>query len=117
MKNKPFAWEDFVNQLPNHSKQSDIIETAGKLVRIRVGNKDYKLYAIDEKSAEEFRKAALDESDNANIKTSLNNRLSTISSEIQTLDENAQKEVVTNIFASVAVEYAVNKTAKLRTSC
>jgi hypothetical protein len=35
MKNKPFAWEDFVNQLPNLSKQSDIIETAGKLVRIR----------------------------------------------------------------------------------
>ena len=87
----------------------DVIETAGELARITVDGKDYKLYTIDEKSAEEFKKAKLDESDEANIKTFLNNRLSNISSEIKILDETTQKEVVTNLFASIAVEYAVNK--------
>ena len=104
-----FSFEDFATKFLSYRSLQTDINTSSKLTTVIVNSVSYNLYTIGKKSAEEFKQTKFEAADEENVKAFLNKQLSDISSELKALEENKQKEAITNLFASIAVDYAINK--------
>ena len=108
-KPEKLTWKEFAQRLPGAKTLLNSITTDAALPRVTVEGNTYYLYTIDKNSAEGLKKTTLDATDEQNIGDTFKNRLSNMSSEIESLSEENEREIIANLFAATAVEYAINK--------